>query len=150
LASAVSQHKAAAADMQQVRITLASSVAQTYNQLARLYALRDIATREIQNRKDIGTITNGRVKAGLDTRVDQQTAVGNIATTETTLSDLDGQIATVRYQLAALLGQGPDRGLRIAQPLLTHTSTSTVVLPDHLPADLLSRRPDLVAARWQV
>jgi membrane fusion protein, multidrug efflux system len=50
LAQAVSEKQAAEADMQQARVTLAASVARTYNQLALLYALRDIAAREIDNR----------------------------------------------------------------------------------------------------
>jgi NodT family efflux transporter outer membrane factor (OMF) lipoprotein len=148
LGQAVSQEKAAEADVQQARVTLAASVASTYNQLAQLYALRDIAAREIANRQDIGRITNGRVVAGLDTNVERQTANGNIATSQANVTDLDGQIATVRYQLGALLGKGPDRGLQIAKPVLT--AGNTVTLPDNLPADLVSRRPDIVAARWQV
>ena len=148
LAQAVSSQKAAAADMEQARITLAASVARTYNQLAQLYTMRDIAVREINNRKTIGTITSGRVNAGLDTNVERQTATGNIATSQANLSQIDGQIQTVRYQLGALLGKGPDRGLRIAQPLLN--PVTNVALPDNLPADLVARRPDIVAARWQV
>ncbi len=148
LGAAVSTEKAAQADLQQARVTLAASVASTYNQLAQLYALRDIAQREIQNRQTVGTITNGRVAAGLDTNVERQTATGNIATSESTLTDLDGQITTVRYQLGALLGKGPDRGLQIAQPALN--PSEAVMLPDNVPADLVARRPDIVAARWQV
>jgi NodT family efflux transporter outer membrane factor (OMF) lipoprotein len=148
LGQAVSQKKAAEADMQQARVVLTASVACTYNQLARLYALRDIAEREIRNRQDIGRITNGRVTAGLDTNVERQTAISNIATSQFNLKDLDGQITVVRYQLGALLGKGPDRGLQIAQPVLN--PGGTVALPDNLPADLVSRRPDIVAARWQV
>jgi NodT family efflux transporter outer membrane factor (OMF) lipoprotein len=148
LHAAVSQEKAAQAEFQQVRVTLATSVASTYNQLAQLYALRDIAQREIQNRQTIGSITNDRVGAGLDTNVERQTANGNIATSQSTLTDLDGQITVVRYQLGALLGKGPDRGLQIAQPALN--AGDVVALPDNLPADLVARRPDLVAARWQV
>lgn len=148
LHTAVSQEKAAEADMQQARITLASSIARTYNSLAQLYALRDIAQREIVNRQTVGKITDGRVTAGLDTNVERQTARGNIATTQASLSDLDGQITSVRYQLAALLGKGPDRGLQIAAPVLN--PGGVVALPDNLPADLVSRRPDIVAARWQV
>jgi NodT family efflux transporter outer membrane factor (OMF) lipoprotein len=148
LNQAVSQQKAAEADMQQARVTLAASVAQTYNQLALLYALRDVAQREIANRSDVGRITNGRVTAGLDTNVEIRTAEGNIATSQTNLSELDGQITTTRYQLGALLGQGPDRGLKIANPVLT--SRIEVTLPDNVPADLIARRPDIVAARWQV
>ncbi len=148
LKSAVSQQKAAQAEMQQARITLAASVARTYNQLAQLYALRDIAQREIANRETVGKITDGRVVAGLDTNVERQTARGNIATSQASLSDLDGQITTVRYQLAALLGKGPDRGLQIAMPVLK--PGGAIALPGNLPADLVSRRPDIVAARWQV
>jgi NodT family efflux transporter outer membrane factor (OMF) lipoprotein len=146
--ASLSQEKAAEADMQEARITLAASVARAYNQLAQLYALRDIAAREIRNRQEVGTITNGRVAAGLDTNVEKETANGNIATSQATLSDLDGQIKSVRFQLAALLGQGPDRGLAIADPVLA--PGGAVTLPSNLPADLVSRRPDIVAARWQV
>jgi NodT family efflux transporter outer membrane factor (OMF) lipoprotein len=148
LGQAVSQEKAAEADMQQARVALASSVARTYNQLAQLYALRDIAQREIDNRQTIGRITDGRVVAGLDTNVEKQTANGNIATSQSNLTELDGEITTVRYQLGALLGKGPDRGLQIAKPVMN--AGANVVLPDNLPADLVSRRPDIVAARWQV
>jgi NodT family efflux transporter outer membrane factor (OMF) lipoprotein len=54
----------------------------------------------------------------------------------------------VRYQLAALLGKGPDRGLQVALPVLS--PGAAVALPDNLPANLVSRRPDIVAARWQI
>lgn len=145
---AVSQQKAAEADMQQARVTLAASVARTYNQLALLYALRDVAQREIANRQDVGRITNGRVAAGLDTNVERRTAEGNVATSQTNSTELDGQIETVRYQLAALLGKGPDRGLKIAKPVID--PNVNVTLPDNVPADLVARRPDIVAARWQV
>ncbi|WP_321841172.1 efflux transporter outer membrane subunit [Paraburkholderia bannensis] len=148
LAQAVSEQRAAQADMEQARVTLAASVARTYNQLAQLYALRDIAAREIDNRKTIGSITNGRVTAGLDTNVERQTANGNIATSQANLTQIDGQIESVRYQLGALLGKGPDRGLQIANPVLN--PAAQVALPDNLPADLVARRPDIVAARWQV
>jgi NodT family efflux transporter outer membrane factor (OMF) lipoprotein len=148
LRQAISQEKVADAEAEEVRISLAASVASTYNHLAQLYALRDIESREVKNREDIGHITDGRVGAGLDTNVERQTAYGETATSRSSVSDLDGQITTVRYQLGALLGEGPDRGLRIANPSLGEGAS--VALPDNLPADLLSRRPDIVAASWQV
>ncbi|MGV2292293.1 efflux transporter outer membrane subunit [Trinickia sp. YCB016] len=148
LQQATSEQKVEEADMEEVRVSLASSVAGTYNQLARLYELRDIAQRELDNREQIERITNGRVGAGLDTNVEKQTAIGDIATQRTSVSNLDGQITTVRYELGALLGAGPDRGLKIANPTLG--KGDVVALPDNLPADLVSRRPDIVAAFWRV
>ncbi|RQS57975.1 MarR family transcriptional regulator [Burkholderia sp. Bp8963] len=148
LRQAISQEKVADAEAEEVRISLAASVASTYNHLAQLYALRDIQAREVKNREEIALITHGRVGAGLDTNVEQQTANGETATSRSSVSDLDGQITTLRYQLGALLGKGPDRGLTIAQPSLG--DVAEFALPDNLPADLISRRPDIVAAYWQV
>ncbi|KIP13743.1 MarR family transcriptional regulator [Burkholderia ubonensis] len=148
LRQAVSEQKVADAEAEEVRITLAASVASTYNRLALLYALRDIQVREVSNREAIARITEGRVSAGLDSNVERQTAYGETATSRSSVSDLDGQIKTVRYQLGALLGAGPDRGLQIAKPALH--GGDVVALPDNLPADLLSRRPDIVAAYWKV
>jgi NodT family efflux transporter outer membrane factor (OMF) lipoprotein len=148
LAVAVSQEKADEADLQQTRLTLTTSVARTYNQLALLYALHDIAQQEVERREGIDRITAGRIATGLDTQVERKTALANLATARSSLAALDGSIETTRYQLAALMGEGPDRGLTIARPTLG--VGDEVRLPDNLPADLVSRRPDIVAARWRV
>jgi NodT family efflux transporter outer membrane factor (OMF) lipoprotein len=55
------------------------------------------------------------------------------------------QIALQRNAIAALLGAGPDRGLAIERP--TVRLTRGFGLPAQLSADLLGRRPDIVAAR---
>jgi NodT family efflux transporter outer membrane factor (OMF) lipoprotein len=148
LKAAVSQVQASEADAEAVKLTLATAVARTYNQLARLYVLRDIAQQEVERREQIDRITAGRIAIGLDTEVERKTAQANLATARSALAALDGSILTTRYQLAALMGEGPDRGLAIARPALG--VGDEVRLPDNLPADLVSRRPDLVAARWRV
>ncbi|MGN6653275.1 efflux transporter outer membrane subunit [Trinickia sp.] len=148
LKAAISQHQASRADWEVVKLTLTTSIARTYNQFARLYVLRDIAQEEISQREQIDRITAGRIAMGLDTEVERKTAQANLATSRAALKSLDGQILATRYQIAALLGAGPDRGLQIARPALG--TGDEVRLPDNLPADLLSRRPDIVAARWRV
>jgi len=148
LKSAVSSVYASEAEAEQVKLTLGSAIARAYNELARLYALRDIAEDEVKQRREVLRVTNGRVVMGLDTEVEKRTAEANLAASEVALSALDGSIQVTRYQLGALLGQGPDRGLAIARPALG--AGDEVRLPDNLPADLVSRRPDLVAARWRV
>lgn len=47
-----------------------------------------------------------------------------------------------------LLGQGPDRGLSIVRPQAL--KASALAVPENLPAELIGRRPDIVAARWRV
>lgn len=148
LKAAVSQLQAREADAEVVKLTLTTAVARTYNQLARLYVLRDIAQQEVERREQIDRIAAGRIAAGLDTAVERKTAQANLATARSVLTGLDGSILTTRYQLAALMGEGPDRGLAIVRPALG--VGDAVRLPDNLPADLVSRRPDIVAARWRV
>jgi NodT family efflux transporter outer membrane factor (OMF) lipoprotein len=148
LKASMSQLQASEADAEVVKLTLTSAIARSYNQLARLYVLHDIAQQEVEQREQIDRITAGRIANGLDTEVERKTAQANLATSRATLASFDGSIVTTRYQLAALLGAGPDRGLSIARPTLG--IGDEVRLPDNLPADLVSRRPDLVAARWRV
>ncbi|NIF51183.1 efflux transporter outer membrane subunit [Burkholderia sp. Ax-1724] len=146
--AAVSQQRASEADDEMVKLTLSTAIARTYNDLARLYALRDIAQREVEHREQIDRITAARIATGLDTEVERKTAQANLTSSRGSLAVLDGNILTTRYQLAALMGRGPDRGQAIARPALD--AGDAVRLPDNLPADLLSRRPDIVAARWRV
>ncbi|HVE06683.1 MAG TPA: efflux transporter outer membrane subunit [Paraburkholderia sp.] len=146
--AALSQLQASEADAQMVKLTLTTAIARSYNQLARLYVLRDIAQQEVAQREQIDRLTAGRIATGLDTEVERKTAQGNLATSRAAVKALDGSIVTTRYQLAALLGAGPDRGLAMARPALG--IGDDVQLPDNLPADLVSRRPDIVAARWRV
>lgn len=148
LRSAVSTVHASAAEAEQARLTLGAAIARSYNELGRLYALLDIARDEAAQRAGVLRVTQGRVRMGLETEVEQRTAEANLAASQVSLDALEGSIARTRYQLGALLGQGPDRGLAIARPALG--PGDEIDVPANLPADLVSRRPDIVAARWRV
>jgi NodT family efflux transporter outer membrane factor (OMF) lipoprotein len=146
--AALSHLQASEADAAVVKLTLSTALARSYNQLARLHLLRDIAQQEVERRQQIDRITASRIAIGLDTQVERKTAQANLATARSALAELDGSSLTTRYQLAALMGEGPDRGLAIARPALG--AGDGIRLPDNLPANLVSRRPDIVAARWRV
>ena len=64
------------------------------------------------------------------------------------ISSWESAIALTRNQLAALLGEEPARGALIARP--QYQPSQNLQLPANLPLELLSRRPDIVAARWRV
>jgi NodT family efflux transporter outer membrane factor (OMF) lipoprotein len=63
------------------------------------------------------------------------------------IAQAEEDIALGRNLLAALLGQGPDRGLAITRPRM---QSNALALPSAIPSDLLGRRPDVVAQRWRV
>ncbi|GAB7548138.1 hypothetical protein CS8_078310 [Cupriavidus sp. 8B] len=145
LASSISARRAAEAESEQVRLSVSSAVARAYNELARLYALLDIAQDEVRQRTALARITHARAASGLDTEVEQRTADANLDASNAAVTALNGAVLNTRYQLGALLGRGPDRGLAVARPTLS--PGDEVRLPDNLPADLVSRRPDIVAAQ---
>ncbi|MDB5978610.1 MAG: MarR family transcriptional regulator [Nevskia sp.] len=148
LARAVSQGKAAEAQEQQARLSLTAALASAYSQLAQQYATRDVIEQLAQQREGLSHLSDTRLKAGLDSELEQSQAAQSAAEMRTQLAQLDEQIMLTRYQLGALLGQGPDRGLSIARPQLANLPPPR--LPDNIPLDLVGRRPDIVAARWQV
>jgi NodT family efflux transporter outer membrane factor (OMF) lipoprotein len=126
---------------------LATSVAASYADLARLYAERDVAERSVALRQETLTLVSNRVTNGLDTRGELRQAEAGPPNARAELAALDEQIAQTRNGLAALLGAGPDRGLAIARPSVA--ALKPFGLPANLAADLIGRRPDVVAAKWR-
>lgn len=147
VAAAASEAKAAQADAAQARLTLSTALASTYAELSRLYAQRDVAEQAVRLREETSQLVSRRVANGLDTRAESEQAAAGPPASKAELSALDEQIALTRNALAALVGAGPDRGLAIARPAAA--TIKPFGLPQNLPANLIGRRPDVVAARWR-
>ena len=129
------------------RLALSSTIAAAYVQLARAYDQLDLAQRTLEEREAVHKLTLQRVSAGLDSRLELKQVETSIPAARARLAQLEEEIALLRHQLAALAGQGPDRGLALERPQL---ALQPVALPSALPADLLARRPDVAASRWRV
>lgn len=148
LRSALARGKAAEAEQYNARLVLASSVAKAWIQLARQYAQLDLNQRQLEVSGKIAQLSELRYKAGLDPKSQPQQTRQQVANLGAEHEQLLEAISLTRNQLAALLGQGPDRGLQIPRPVLP--AEAAIALPDALPLNLVGRRPDIVAARWQV
>lgn len=147
IAAASSEARAAQADAAQARLALSSAVADVYADLARLYAERDITDKALAVRQQTADLVVRRVKSGLDTQGEQRQAAAGVPAARAQIAALDESIALTRNRLAALLGAGPDRGAAIERPAAP--TLAAFGLPENLAADLLGRRPDIVAARWR-
>lgn len=143
--AALSQADAAQADAYTARLLLAVAVARSYVEFDRLLEQRDIALALQQDKGEIARLLAVRRQAGLDSDVEVKQATSALAAAKTDVTALDVQIQLIRHQLAALLGQGPERGDSIARPRLALASAPG--LPSALPAALLGRRPDVTAQR---
>jgi NodT family efflux transporter outer membrane factor (OMF) lipoprotein len=145
--AAVGTERAAQADVQAARVLLASNVARSYVQLARLVEQREVAARSLKQRDDMLALIQQRVQGGLDTNVELRQGEGALPETRQQIEQLDEQIALTRHALAALTAQPPNTFDALTPPL---QAVQAVPLPAAVPADLLGRRADISAARWRV
>lgn len=126
---------------------LAGNIAHTWVALSEAYAMQDVALAEAERNIGLRTLSEQRVRAGIDNRI----ALEQIDSAESAARAQAGaaaqQIDALRNTLAMLAGKGPDFGLGLPRPKL---DTPSIQVPSVLPSDLVARRADVTAARWQV
>jgi NodT family efflux transporter outer membrane factor (OMF) lipoprotein len=147
LAAATSEIEARRAELAQAELALTTSLASSYAELARLYALKDTAERAVKVRARTQSLFAERQLHGLETKASVLEAQAKEAQAQTENLFLAEQIALEKNRLASLLGAGPDRGLQIRRP--GAVLQKSLSLPKELAADLIGRRPDVIAARLQ-
>jgi NodT family efflux transporter outer membrane factor (OMF) lipoprotein len=148
LESARAGVRAAEADRAAARLALTVAVTRAYFQLDLQSAFLEVARASLEQQNSILDLTQQRATQGLENtaRVKQQET--SVALTRAAVDYTEANIKVVRAQLGDLVGAGPDRGAELARPHLT--VPTAIALPSKLPADLLGRRPDVVAQRWRV
>jgi NodT family efflux transporter outer membrane factor (OMF) lipoprotein len=145
LAAATSEAEAAQMDAVESRLMLTTSLAAAYADFARLFGERDAAVRSLTNRQASAQLVAQRVQAGSANQGEAHQADSNAAAAAQDLASLDEQIGLARDRLAALAGQGPDRGLALVRP--AGAFATAFGLPPNVAVDLVGRRPDVQAAR---
>lgn len=144
-AAATSEEEAARVDFAESRLLLSTSIAGAYANLVRLSADKAAAEDAVRIREQSAGLFVRREAQGLENKGAAAQAEANADSARADEDVIDGQIAGVRDELAALVGKGPDRGLEL--PLPHARDVHPLNLPTKLAADLIGRRPDLVAAR---
>lgn len=147
VAAAVSELRASQADAAEARLALSTGIASAYADLGRLFAERDVAERSAKVKEETAGLVLRRVDNGLDTRAELKEAEAGAPAARAQMAAVDEEIAQTRNRIAALMGAGPDRGITIERPAAL--SIKAFGLPAKLQAQLLGRRPDIVAARWR-
>ncbi len=138
--------KAAGLDAEAARLMLAGNVTQAYIALSRAYVLADVASEAVKQREAILSLTNGRVKSGLDSEASQKQAEALLASAREDLIRADANRDLAVHEIAALIGRGAD-AYTITRPQL---NDAALALPATLPADLLARRADIAAAEARI
>ncbi|MDH7640765.1 efflux transporter outer membrane subunit [Sphingomonas oryzagri] len=145
---AASSARAAALDAAAARLTISVSIAQTYVGLARANRLIAVADGFVKTRQDALGYAQSRVRNQLGTQFDIKQAETLLAQAEQARTQATQQRDTLVHALAALVGRGADFYPEIAAPTLRLDQAP--VVPTVLPADLLGRRPDLLAGQARI
>ncbi|WP_343616995.1 efflux transporter outer membrane subunit [Novosphingobium sp.] len=147
IAAARSDAAAAQAEAAEARLVLSAGIAAAYADLADLFAQADAAKRAVEVRQRTLELMDGRRTQGLENAGAVDRARSALAVSQGELATLNENLSLTRNRIAALLGAGPDRGLAITRP--TARAAEDFGLPANLPADLIGRRPDIIAARMR-
>ncbi|WP_431824477.1 efflux transporter outer membrane subunit [Burkholderia sp. F1] len=149
--SLMSLRDAARVEADQVRLAMSTAIVTVYCQLDQAHAARDLLQEKLKVSQRVTTVLRERTARGIDNAYDASDAsikrsrlLGQIALN-------DEQIKLAQLQLGVLSGRGPERGLALRRPQVGKFGKfGDAALPARLPADLLGRRPDIVAARLRV
>ncbi len=144
-AQAMSTAEAAQADAAEARLQITTGIAQTYALLMQLTADRACADDAVRVRTASAELVEKRFHSGLENEASLSQAKAQLEAAKVQSEAIGAAIVRVQHALAALAGKGPDFALSIAPA--QHHPLRSMGLPVSLAADLIGRRPDIVAAR---
>ncbi|MEI6440491.1 MAG: efflux transporter outer membrane subunit [Alphaproteobacteria bacterium] len=148
LAAATSEAEAAAADAAQAKLILTTSLVIAYADFARVTAELKAAEASVQNRQASADLVGRQLANGAANRGEAQQAAAAAATARSDLAALQEQSNLMRNRIAALVGASPELSSTLVVPIAA--SGREVSLSTKLDANLIGRRPDLMAARLRV
>ena len=135
-------------DAAAARLALSGAFAQAYINLLLAYENGDIADKTLAERQDILRLTQDRYDSGLENAAALEQAKALMSLARIDQMRFAAARDTGIHALAALTGQGAGSYADIKRPIVS--LDAALSLPDFLPADLLARRPDVLAARARI
>jgi outer membrane protein, multidrug efflux system len=130
------------------QISLIAEVAETYFNLVTLDEQLAITRATVTTREQFLMLTRAKAERGVVSGLDVASAEAQLALAQSTVPDLEREIAQAEHALSLLLGRNPGSIPRAEPgqaPLLTAPE-----LPIGLPSSLLERRPDVMEAEQRL
>ena len=138
--------RAAAADFAAARQALAAAVAQAWYDRSAARISLDLATSDLERRKDTLRITNARFRAGLASRLDVRLAQVAVSNSEDRLETALRTARNAARALEVLIGRYPSGDAAGAGDLVMPQPLPNITAP----VSVLAGRPDLIAAEARV
>lgn len=126
-----------------VLVALVGDLAQTYVELTTADAQLQIARQNADARSRLLGLFSDRLKGGIGSRVEVASAEALLANAEAAVPDFERRIVGAENRLSELAGRVPGA---IRRGVLLAADRVPPELPAGMPAELLTRRPDIRAA----
>ncbi len=138
----------AAADYQQLQVSLIAELVDAYGSLRGAQLRERIARANLKNQQESRVITEQLREAGVGSQLDVLRSDARLAATEASLPQLQAEQQRAKHRIATLLGQRPEQlGVDLSPRDLPAIAKA---LPIGDPGELLRRRPDIRAAERQL
>jgi multidrug efflux system outer membrane protein len=147
LEAALVQAHAAVAQRSAAALALQSAVADTYFGWQADQARLQLADQALATQRQFNRIADLRVKQGVDLPDEAQKARAQLAAVQEMRVALEGSAKIRRVSLASLLGVSPEQLPDLQPRPLPRVDEG---IPANAALDLIARRPDIAASRWQV
>jgi multidrug efflux system outer membrane protein len=144
LESSNAQEDAAAADLYQLRVTMIAELVDAYGQLRGAQLREKIALANLKNQQDSRSVTVSLSDAGVGNELDVVRADARLAAVEATVPQLQAEQVRQKNRIATLLGERPNTLSVSLSPAELPAIAKALPIGD--PAELLRRRPDVLAA----
>lgn len=148
--AAATEANAVADDYQAAQLSLAARLAQAYFEFVEAQLQATVAAQSVHDRGVIVDLVRGRFNKGLTRGLDLRLVLTDLANAEAQLAQARNDVQFIGRRLQALLGRYPDNSLA---EFSEHNHEPKPLLPRPpedmaagLPAELLGRRPDVIAA----
>lgn len=146
--AAIGAARASELDTQASKLTLAANVTRGWINLNLAWAKQKLAKDTLDRADGIAKIQQQYVSAGLASDYQYKQALSQQRSAQSSLTAAKQAVTDAGIQLSTLVGKGPDYWHSLKPTTINIPVEAT--LPTTIPADLLGRRPDVVAARWRV
>jgi multidrug efflux system outer membrane protein len=147
LEAALDQAHAAEAQRSAAALALQYAVADTYFGWQADQARLQLADQALATQRQFSRIADLRVKQGVDLPDEAQKARAQLAAVQEMRVALEGSAKIRRVSLASLLGVSPEQLPDLQPRPLPRVDEG---IPANAALDLIARRPDIAASRWQV
>lgn len=143
------QYNASRADYTAAMVSMAASIATTYVELRVAQAQLNVAREQLASQDSIATLVQARYDAGLGAKPQVDQAMALVHATRATIPALRTQVESYTNALALLVGRYPDEIVGLVndgRPIPDYRQ----LVGTGVPAELLRRRPDIVAAEASI